>query len=71
MEYVDARYENRIGFRLLAFVLAVVIFFNLFLTIEAQIRFSERQFVGKIAEYAASVTEDNTKYLSKGNLDRA
>ena len=71
MDNAESIYENRIGFRLLAFVLAVVIFFNLFLAIEAQIRFSERQFLGKIAEYAASVTEDNTKYLSKGNLDRA
>jgi len=50
MDNAESTYENRIGFRLLAFVLAVVIFFNLFLTIEAQIRFSERQFVGKIAE---------------------
>ena len=71
MDNAESRYENRIGLRLLALVLAVIIFFNLFLTIEAQIRFSERQFVGKVAEYAASVTEDNTKYLSKGNLDRA
>lgn len=71
MEYADSRFENRIVLRALAFALAVVIFLNLFLTLEAQIRFSERQFVGKIAEYAASVTEDNTRYLSKGNLDRA
>lgn len=66
-----SKFEKRKGLRILALALTAIILFNLFIGMEAQIRFSEREFAGKVAQYAARVTEENTEYLSKKDLDRA
>ena len=71
MDNTESRYRKRTGLKILAVILVAVIVFNLFLSMQAQIKFSQMEFVGQVAEYAAKVTEDNTPYLTKGTLDRA
>ena len=71
MENAESRYTNKIGLRIMAIILIAVILFNLFISMQAQIKFSQMEFVGRVTEYAAKITEDNTPYLSKGTLDRA
>ena len=69
MENTESRYTNRTGLRVMAVILIAVILFNLFISMQAQVRFSQMEFVGRVTEYAAKITEDNTPYLSKGTLE--
>ena len=70
MENAVSKFENRIWLRTLALVLVVLIIFSMYLGMESRILFSGTQYVGRIAEYAASITEDNTGYLTQKRLDR-
>ncbi len=62
---------NTIWKRIMAGFLALVFILSMVLTVRAQIRFSGLNYVGRVSEYAARLTEDNTGYLSKSTLDRA
>lgn len=62
---------KRLWRRILAAVMALVLIAAMFLGYAAQIRFGQLQYVGTVLEHAASVTADNTEYLSEGTLKRA
>jgi tetratricopeptide (TPR) repeat protein len=71
MEDPGSKTGRSIWLRILAAVLLAVFVLSLYLNIQARIIFSGSQFVGKVAEYAAGVTEDTTGYLTEGRLERA
>ena len=71
MDNTESKFENRKYLRILAFVLVIIVIFSMFLGVESRIQFTGSQYVGKIAEYAASVTEDTTGYLTEKRLNRA
>ena len=71
MEESGSKIGKSIWLRILAAVLLAVFCLSLYLNVQARIIFSGSQFVGKVAEYAAGVTEDTTGYLTENRLERA
>jgi len=67
----EKKLPKKLWRRLLAAFMALVLIAAMFLGYAAQIRFGQLQYVGTVLEHAASVTADNTEYLSESTLKRA
>ena len=67
----EKKLPKKLWRRLLAAFMALVLIAAMFLGYAAQIRFGQLQYVGTVLEHAASVTADNTEYLSESTLMRA
>ena len=67
----EKKLPKKLWRRLLAAFMALALIAAMFLGYAAQIRFGQLQYVGTVLEHAASVTADNTEYLSESTLKRA
>ena len=67
----EKKFPSKLWRRVLAALSALVLIMAMFLGYAAQIRFGQLQYVGTVLEHAASVTADNTDYLSESGLKRA
>ncbi|MBR1846041.1 MAG: tetratricopeptide repeat protein [Oscillospiraceae bacterium] len=63
--------SKKIWKRIMAGFLVLVFVLGMALTMRAQIRFTGLDYVGRVSEYAAQLTAENTGYLSRSTIDRA
>ena len=71
LSQAEKKLPKRLWRRIMAAFMALVLIAAMFLGYAAQIRFGQLQYVGTVLEHAASVTADNTEYLSESALKRA